>query len=329
MSRRLTLLATVAALACGARAQEPKSPFTPFDQAAFLAHVKSLGAGEAELTRFAADAEDISVAVAADELLQRVVPEFGAAVALSNEGDPRAALELGKLADSQDPYLRAHSRYHLGRVLLDGDDPEAAVKVFAEFLDQDRNRTPLDDEALFFYSSALADIPVPAHAIEAFADYLRLFPNAPERYRAVAMQRKAELETQLDNPLHDIADVMKAVERDIKKARTGEPTQKEQKDIVARLQKIIEELEEQERQSGGAPSGNSQSQAPASHSAAPTGESRIGSLQRVPGVGDRWGNIKDRDREEIEAEVQAKLPERYRKLLEDYYQRLNRGAERK
>lgn len=325
MNRILLPFACVAALAAIGHAQDRENPFRPFDRDAFVRHAQQLGADDAALRQFEQTAEEISIAVAADELLQHVVPDFGAAVLLADDGDPRAALELAKLASGDDLYVRAHARYHLGRVFLDADDPEAAVEVLADFLSEDRNRTPLDAEAAFFYASALADIPLPGYAIQAFADYLELFPSAPERYRAVAMQRRAELESQIDNPLHDIADVMKGVERDIRKARTGDPTQKKQKQIVEKLQAIIEELEKQEQQSSGSPSGNSPSTSPAAHSAAPPGASRVGTLHRVPGVGDRWGDVRDRDRKEIEAEVQAKLPERYRKLLQDYYEKLGKG----
>jgi tetratricopeptide (TPR) repeat protein len=311
------------ALTAGAgTAQDPQNPFRPFDRPAFLAHCERLGASAEDLQRFAADAAEMSVAIAADELLQKLVPALGAAVAAALDADPKAAVSLSELGAGEDPYVRGHARYHLGRVFLDGDDPEAAAQVFADFLRQDRNRTPLDAEVAFFYATALADIPLAGHAIQAFTDYLELFPDAPERFRAVAMQRRAELETQLDDPLHGIADSMKGVERDLKKRRTGDPTQGTQKEIVEKLQAIIEELERQEQQSGGSPSGNSPSTSPAANSAAPPGESRVGSLDKVPGVGDRWGNLKDRDREQIETEVNTKLPERDRERLKRYFGRL-------
>jgi hypothetical protein len=170
---------------------------------------------------------------------------------------------------------------------------------------------------------------MPGHASQAFQDYLRLFPTAPERFRAVALQRAAELQTQLDDPLHQLADAMKGVERDLKKSRTGDPTQERQRDIVEKLEQIIEEMERQEQQSGGNPTGNSPTTSPASESAAPDGESRVGSLGKVPGVGDRWGNLKDRDRKEIEAEVTTGLPERDRDLLKRYFGRLGGGARRR
>jgi tetratricopeptide (TPR) repeat protein len=331
-ARRVTWFSlglAIVGAASSLRAQVEDPPFRPFDLAAFVTHARQLGAGDEKIAAFRAAAEDSSFAIAADELLQDLVPEFGAAAGAAFDGDPSAVVNLAKLLAGEDLYLRAHARYHLGRALLDGDDPDGAAQVFADFLQQDRNRTPLDAEVAFFYASSLADVPMPGHAAQAFQDYLRLFPTAPERFRAVALQRAAELQTQLDDPLHQLADAMKGVERDLRKSRTGDPTQERQRDIVEKLEKIIEEMERQEQQSGGNPTGNSPTTSPASESAAPEGESRVGSLDKVPGVGDRWGSLKDRDRKEIEAEVTTGLPERDRDLLKRYFGRLGGGARRR
>ena len=319
-------LAAVVSTAAVAQDEDFENPFRPFDREAFTEHVVALGATPEQLERFRVDADDGLVARAADELLRAVVAPLGTAADLAEDGDPRAPLALLSLVqDTTDPYVRAHARYHAARAFLDADDPQRAVGVLTDYLRQDRSRTPLDAEAAFFYATALAEIPKAGEAAVAFGDYLMLFPDAPERFRAVAAQRKAELEQQFQNPLHEIADEMKSVERDLRKEETGDPVQTDQLEIVEKLQLIIEELEQQEKQSSGAPSGNSQSTSPASKSQAPEGASRVGTLHDVPGVADRWGNMKDRDREAIESEVATKLTGRNRKLVEKYFEKLNKG----
>lgn len=321
--RSVALLALLF-LAPAVPAQDPA--FRPFDAAAFAAHAGTLGASEAQLAAFSADVADGLAASAADDLLRALVPPLDAAVTLAEDGDPRAVLELLALTQDQaDLYLRAHARYHAGRALLDADDPVRATEILADFLRHDRNRTPFDSQAAFFYAKSLADTPKPAEAVAAYEAWLRSFPEAAERYRAVAQQRRAELMAQIGNPLHELADRMKTVERDLREAETGEPVQTEQVEIVTRLEKIIEQLEEQEKQSSGAPSGNTPSSAPASESKAPAGASSVGSLGDAPDVMDRWGAMKDRDREAIETEVQVRLKGRYRELVEAYYESLNKG----
>lgn len=306
--------------------EERQNPFKPFDRAAFEQHCRSLGATDAAMQKFAAACKDGQTDVGADTLLRELVPALGKAAQMGEDGDPLAALELGKLAASaSDLWVRAHARYHLARVMLDNDDPETAAEVLRDYLRDDRNRTPLDAEAAFFFATALADMPMRDNAIAAFADYLDLFPDAPERFRAVAQQRRAELEAQFQSPLHDIADSMRRVERDLKKERTGDPTQSTQKDIVDKLQKIIEELEEQEKKSSGMPSGNGPSSSPAAKSALPGGPGRVGQLGKAPPVGDRWSVEKKRDRDKIEADLQANMPDSWRERIGRYYERLGKS----
>ncbi len=320
------LALAVALLATAAAAQPPEgqeTPFRPFDAAAFSAHLRRLGASDEQVAAFLGEA---AVGAAADTALRAVNREYDRAVALAEAGEPRAALELAKLLDGTgDPYLRAHCRYHLGRVFLDADDPERAVEVFAAYLREDRNRSPLDAEVTFFYAHALAEVPAPALASQALRSFLAFFPDAAERYLAAAQQQLAELEAQ-DGALHDIADVMKGVERRIRRTDTGKDTQERQQQVVAQLQEILEQWEERERQSGGAPGGLGRPTAPATNSAAPPGATRIGNLNKVPGVADRWGQLRDRDREAIETDLQTKLPGHYQKMLEEYYRRLNAGS---
>jgi hypothetical protein len=318
-------MVAVAMIAFAAHAQ-PENPFKAFDQAAFEAHAAGAGATAEQIESFRAAAEAESAGAAADALLRSLFGDYDKAVGLAEDGDPRAALELaGVLAKTADPYLRAHGRYHLGRVFLDGDDPERAVEIHAAYLREDRNRTPLDAEVMFFYAQGLARIPMPEQALGAFRGFLELFPAAPERYIASATQQRAELESQVDSPLHEIADVMKSVERRIRKTHTGEETQERQKLVMQKLAKIIEEMEEREKASSGAPGGLNVPSAPAGHSAAPPGPTRIGNLHQASNVVDRWGDLQARDRDAIEAELQTKLPGRYREMLEEYYKKLGAG----
>ena len=309
-----------------AQERQPKNPFTPFDQAAFETHLSKRGVTEEQLAVFRQEVEEDSVAIAADSALRALFPDYDKAVGLAEDGEPRAALDLTKvLSATSDAFLRAHCRYHLGRVFLDGNDPEQAVEVFAEYLRQDRNRSPLDGEVLYFYAHALADIPAPALAGQALRSFLEFFPDAPERYIASAMQQIGELEAQV-GPLHEIADVMKGCERRIRKTKTGKQTQDDQQSVILKLETILEEMIEKEKQSSGAPSGLGQPSAPAANSAAPPGQTRIGSLKKTPGVAGKWGNMKDRDREAIETDLQTKLPGHYQRMLEEYYRKLNAGG---
>jgi tetratricopeptide (TPR) repeat protein len=304
--------------------QEVQNPFKPFDRAAWEAHVKAtLGATDAQLQRFAQQVDEVGVSRAADDLLRALAADYDHAVKQSEAGDPKAALALAQvLAATKDAVLGGHVRYHLARVFLDGDDPDRAVEILNEYLQQNINRTPLDAEAAFFYAQALAEIPRPDYALPRFRAFLRWFPDASERFRATAQQRIGELERQQDSRLHTLADGMKKVTRDLKKQKTDKPVQVEQQEFIEELNELIEIYEQLEKQGGGSPSGNQQSSGPANNSALPEGEARIGSLEKRVTLADRWGDLREKDRKEVESAVTDSLPPQYRKMLEEYYKKL-------
>lgn len=303
--------------------QDPTVPFRPFDPAAFAAALQTLGATPDQLAAMAKDAAEMGPARAGEDLLRRLAPAYGKAMELADGSDPRAALELTRLLTPEtDVLVAAHVRYQLARLLLDADEPNQAIDVLEGYLKTCSNRTALDGEVVFFYAQAVAEVPNPELAVQLYRSFLKWFPEASERFRAVATQRAAELDRQLDSSLHGLADGMKKVGRDLRHQETGKPTQAKQKEFLTQLDELIEMFEQMERQSSGAASGNGPSSNPADQSSLPEGEARIGNLENVKKVADRWGDMKQKDREKIESEVQTNLPPQYRKMLEEYYKRL-------
>ncbi|MBL8727105.1 MAG: hypothetical protein JNM25_01655 [Planctomycetes bacterium] len=303
-----------------------QSPFRPFDRARFEALAQKLGATEPMLQTFGSRIDEYGLARAADDLLRAAVPTFDAAVRSHEAGDPAAALQLTQvLAATQDLLLQAHVRYHLARVFLDSDDPEHAVEVLTDYLRHNINLSPLDGEAAFFYAQSLAEIPLAELAIPRFRAFLQWFPDASERFRAAAHQRMLELERQQENPLHQLADGMKKTTRDLRKQKTDDPVQLDQKRYIEQLDELIEMFEEMENQSAGAASGTGPSSNPAAKSALPEGDGSVGNLEKRGTLADRWGPMRDEDRKKIEAAVQQGLPAQYQKMLEDYYEKLGKA----
>lgn len=327
------LLASLAAPLCAQPSgQDPdarraENPFRPFDRASFEALAWKLGATDEQLQQFDQRIGEYGLARAADDLLRAAVPAFDEAVRLHEDGDPAAALALTRvLAGTDDLLLQAHVRYHLARVFVDSDDPERSIEVLGDYLRQNVNLSPLDAEAAYFFAQSLAELPRPDLAIPRFRAFLQWFPDASERFRTAAHQRLLELERQQESPLHELADGMKKTARDLAKQRTGEPVQLDQLRYVEELQKLIEMFEERENQSGGAASGTGPSSQPANRSTLPGGESSVGDLENRPTLADRWGHLKDAEREKIEAGVQQGLPAQYQKMLERYYEKLAKTA---
>ena len=55
---------------------------------------------------------------------------------------------------------------------------------------------------------------------------------------------------------------------------------------------------------------------------------RVGNLEDPPKVAEKWGDYKDRDRRAIEAEVHTRLSGPWKKMVEEYYKKLNQGGDR-
>ncbi len=312
------------------RAQEGKAVAkeTPrFRAEDFLAWLKKQKASGEVLRVFEEDWKAGPDSRVTDRAIRAFHAPYRRAMAKVEDGEPKGVLLLARvLASTEDPWIRAHARFFLAKALLDEDDPEGAASLFAEFIREDRGRSLLDGEAAFYLGYSFSLIPDAARAIANLRAFLELYGEAPERYRANARQLLDELEAQWDSPLHAIADEMKYCERKLRKEQTGKQVETKQLEIVEKLTKLIKQLEEQEQQQGGGPPrGNGPSKGPASNSQLSAGKGRVGQLHGSRGVKDKWGEMKDRDREKILNEIQAKLPERYRVLLENYYKKVNRS----
>jgi tetratricopeptide (TPR) repeat protein len=319
--------ANAGAPAAAATQDEAKEiSFKAFDQSAFEAYARKLGATDAKIEAYVKECALQGTGRASDNLMRQLNPAFDAAIKLAEAGEPRAALEITKiLAATEDKVLQAHLRYHLARVFLDGDDPEKAVEILNEYIKLNTNVSALDEEVVYFYAQSLADIPMTRDACGVYRAFLAWFPNASERYRATAQQRVQELGSTMDSDLHILADGMRKVGRDLKKQKTAKPTQQEQSEIVTELNRLIEFYDQKE--GGGPPKGNQQATKPASNSALVGGPARVGNLNKIANLADRWGDMKDKDRKEIESDIQNNLPPHYKKLLEEYYKKL--GTEKK
>ncbi|MCA8968512.1 MAG: hypothetical protein KDC95_01965 [Planctomycetes bacterium] len=305
---------------------EARKRVPEFDKDAFVAWMREKGAPAAAIEAFESDWKAGPDAKITHRALLAIDPVYAKAYDLVLDGKPDGVLELTKIvASTGDAVTRAHARYDLARALLDEDDPEGASQLLSDFVIESRGLTMLDGEAVFYYAYALSLIPQVDTAIVNLKVFLDLYPNAGERYRANAEQLLQELEAQWRSPLHALADEMKSAERKLRKERYGDPLNVQQLDIVSKLAQLIEEMEKQQ-QGGGPPSGNQIPNGPANNSALPEGQGRVGKLHGSRGVKDRWGNMKDKDRAKILNELQTKLPERYRVLLENYYKRVNAGG---
>ncbi len=315
---------------------------------AFLDHVRALphvSEAAAEVLRLRMEEALRDPAFLGDAMtegLAEIYPDFAKALGAVLAEDTEAALRLlAPLGEGGDPYLAAHAAYFAGRAHLMDERYEAAVPPLAKAAGEWMDRTLLAGEALFLLGLAQGECLEREAGARILRDFLTHYPNAPERMRVGAYNILLTFEALEDGSLADVHDRMDDSRRRLKLRWSGDETRAHQDRILVLLQKLIEEAEREEQDGGGGgggggggaqggagssgtPSGNQVSGGPAAQSSAPVGEARMGALHRARrGRADEvWGNVRQREREEVLNVLRTKFPERYRKLLEQYYRSL-------
>ncbi len=190
---------------------------------------------------------------ASKSLLDKVAGTFtlgsaDAARLLEEVKDPRTAAPTSLpdvLSDSkQSAFFRANLSLAYAKALV-------SRKVYEEALETLKGYKPdqVVDPASFLFFKAVAEhgLMLKKDAHETIARLLDDVPSAPERYKMVAALMHFDMLAWQDrNVLDKLATVgrkMGNIERRLGLERGGKKTQKEQKDVVARLDELIKELE--------------------------------------------------------------------------------------
>lgn len=173
--------------------------------------------------------------------------------------------------------------------------------------------------------------------------------NSPERYRTVAALMALDIHTWQEKDLGSIARKMKSVERRLDLARGGPNTQRIQKDIVARLDEMIKELENKSKQDsqcqneGNCPSGGNGPPKPGSgppkgnNPSSPATESGIANAggtgqvdqAKLKKLVDNWGNLPPREQARALQELTQGMSQRHREAIENYFRNIAVAQSRK
>ena len=260
-------------------------------------------------------------------------PEYQRADALFQSERLGAAVERFEvLRKSEDEYVRGYATFRYALAQMNRERYEEAAAAFTSVLNEHRY-AGCDVDAAFYLVVCLGQEREKEKAIAAANAFLKDYPDAPERYRKAMEQLKNELVQEWESPLYDLAGKMTHVAKKIEGGDTGQPTQEKQKEIVAIIDELIKKAEQKEGQGkgggggGGQPRGNQQPSGPANQSSAPQGASRVGELRPNPKKkpGDAWGEMRDKEREEVLQALKEQFPDRYRELLEQYNKALAEG----
>jgi hypothetical protein len=216
-----------------------------------LAWLKQVGKGdEATLRRF-----DLIWKQEDRPILDRVADSLGlgqpaAAKLLAEANDPTSPAPMAIPDTLQDPKASAFYRANLALAYARGLSNRRIHEEALAILKMIRPEQTVDPAAYLFHRA------VSEHALlqreDAGRSITRLLEDAveaPERYKTVSALMLLDMQTWKDKDLGAVARKMDNVERRLDLARGGPQTQKLQKEIVARLDELIKELENKAKQS--------------------------------------------------------------------------------
>jgi hypothetical protein len=228
--------------------------------------------------------------------------------------------------EGQSPLVRNNLRLFLARWLVQNS-------LYDEALEQIGQLTPEDVVApatLLFHQS------VSHHRLlnkdEAMPRLARLMENEaaiPRRYYEVARLMAADLKPLEEDSLDEVSRLMDDVQRRLNLGRAGTRVREEEDTIIAKLDKMIEELEKQQQQQQQNASGQgSMSPSQPLPDSVPAGGKGPGNVaQKDIGREAGWGNVPPKEREEAMQDITKNLPAHYRDVIEEYFRKLAQTEE--
>ncbi|MEM9481803.1 MAG: hypothetical protein AAGA58_19305 [Verrucomicrobiota bacterium] len=283
----------------------------------------------------------------ATQALMAAYPEYGEAtldVLADGPAGAQARDLLREMSALDNPYLAAESSYYYGRAMMNEERYEEAIEFFEVSASRGIDGCLHAAEAQYFKGFCLAELLNRDAAADALNEFIDNSPWAPAHLRASAEEIVNTMERVEEGSINDVADHMNYSGRRLDFDDPTEPTQAVQEKIIAMLDDLIEQAEEnefsqgsgggssqqegnqsgQENQQGNQPGSASGNQAGGN----PNAQKPPRALRRERGAAkSAWDDLRDREREaEALGALNEKLPPRYRGIVEQYYKDLQAEA---
>ena len=226
--------------------------------------------------------------------------------------------------DNQDEhaFVRDHVRLLLGRWLAQNEFYDETVEQLS-LVDADAVLTP---ESVLFYRALAEHQLLQKEDCKATVEKLLEHEvDLPVRFAVVAKLMLADLSPVEEGSLDEISRLMKDIYRRTQFQRSGTLVLKQEADVIDKLDKLIEDLEEQRQQQqaaanqsgGGPPSGKPMQDSQQSET---KGDGKVTSKDLADGG--QWGDMAPAERSAAMAEMVKDMPPHYRAAIEKYFRRL-------
>lgn len=183
-----------------------------------------------------------------------------------------------------------------------------------------------DPASLLFYQAAIQfRLRQKDKALAILRRLLENETSLPLRFASVARLMEADLQAFEPDSLDEVARLMDSVRVRLGHGRAGKKVRQEEDEVIAKLDKMIDEMEKQRQQSQSAGAANGiQSNQPARDSQLAGGRGQGDVDQKPQGDDTDWGDLPDQAREEALQHVGKDYPSHYRDIIEEYFRTLAR-----
>ena len=126
-----------------------------------------------------------------------------------------------------------------------------------------------------------------------------------------------------EDSLDEISRMMGDIRRRTELNRSGTRVRGKEEEVIAKLDKLVKKLEEQQRQMQMAQSqGSNRSSSPADREQRMSGQGTGKVRSKRQTDGGQWGNLDPAERDAALAEMSKDLPPHYRSVIEEYFRKL-------
>jgi hypothetical protein len=230
-----------------------------------------------------------------------------------------------------DPFVRNNLRLLLGRWLVQERYYDEARTQLGELEPQE----VVDPASLLFYQSVCYHWFLDKQqGLRTIGKLFERRDELPRRYATMGMLMQADLSALKDESLDHISRRMNDITRRLDFGNAGKKVQGVENGVIASLDKLIEELEQQAQGSGsgsGGGQGQNGSRGPAQgiQSSGPAADSNLaegkgaGNVdKRRIGSGSGWGDLPAKEREEALQQIGKDFPSHYREIVESYFRKI-------
>jgi hypothetical protein len=185
-----------------------------------------------------------------------------------------------------------------------------------------------DPAALLFYQSVTYHrLLEKDKCLETLTRLLENEDRIPRRYLILARLMKADMAPLKTDTLDEVARLMDDIRRRLGLYRAGARVRNQEDEVIAKLDKMIEELEQQQQQQQQQQNTGRMRPSQPMPDSMPGGGKGPGNVDPSRlGVKSGWGSLPPKEREKALQQIGKDLPAHYREVIEEYFRKLARDS---